>query len=56
MCPHLSLIILERDKRNWIGGRIGNEQFYGETVVTGAGIGRKKTDTLLMKLLKIQME
>lgn len=52
LCPHLSLIILERDKRNWIGGRIGNEQFYGETVVTGAGIGRKKTDKLLMKLLK----
>lgn len=52
MCPHLSLIILERDKRNWIGGRIGNDQFYGETVVIGAGVGRKKKDTLLMKLLK----
>ena len=52
MCPTLSFVVLERVKKEWIGGRIGNDQFYGNTVVVGAGVGRKKKDVLLVKLLK----
>lgn len=52
MCPRLSFVILERDKKEWIGGRIGNDQFYGNSVVVGAGVGRKQKDKLLIKLLK----
>ena len=42
---------LEKYKKNWIGGRTSNEMFYGTEIVTGAGIGRKKKDKLLYKLL-----
>jgi len=35
-----------------LGGRMGNETFYGTSVVTGAGIGRKDKDDLIEKLLK----
>ena len=52
MNPKKTFIIIERDKKDWIGGRIGNEDFYGTQVVTGAGIGRKNKDILLIKLLK----
>ena len=44
-------IILEKYKKEWIGGRTSNDMFYGTEVVTGAGIGRKKKDKLLYKLL-----
>ena len=50
--PDYSFLILEQYKKNWIGGRIGNEDFYGTQVVTGAGIGRKDTNHLLIKLLR----
>ena len=50
--PALSVLILEKNKKEWIGGRTGNEQFYGSEVVTGAGIGRKNKDYLLVDLLK----
>ena len=43
------LVILE--KENQIGGRAGNEVFYGANIVTGAGIGRKRKDKLLMSLM-----
>ena len=46
-----SFLILEKYKKNWIGGRTSNEMFYGTEIVTGAGIGRKKKDKLLYKLL-----
>jgi thioredoxin reductase len=49
--PSTSFLILEKYKKNWIGGRTSNEQFYGTEIVTGAGIGRKNKDKLLHKLL-----
>jgi hypothetical protein len=51
MSPNTSFIILEKFKKKWIGGRTSNECFYGEEIVTGAGIGRRKKDKLLHKLL-----
>jgi len=47
-----SFVILEKYKKNWIGGRTSNEMFCGTEVVTGAGVVRKKKDVLLVKLLK----
>ncbi len=49
--PGTSFIILEKYKKQWIGGRTSNELFYGTDIVTGAGIGRTKKDKLLRKLL-----
>jgi hypothetical protein len=49
--PNTSFMILEKHKKNWIGGRTSNEMFYGTEIVTGAGIGRKTKDKLLHKLL-----
>jgi len=39
--PDTSFLVLEKHKKQWIGGRASNEMFYGTQVVTGAGIGRK---------------
>lgn len=50
--PALSVLILEKNKKQWIGGRTSNEPFYGTQVVTGAGIVRKNKDYLLVKLIK----
>jgi len=49
--PNTSFLILEKYKKNWIGGRTSNEEFYNTEIVTGAGIGRKGKDKLLHKLL-----
>ena len=49
--PNTSFLILEKYKKQMIGGRTSNEQFYGTEIVTGAGIGRKSKDKLLHKLL-----
>jgi hypothetical protein len=46
-----SFLILEKHKKEWIGGRTSNEMFYGTQVVTGAGIGRKDKDKLLIELM-----
>jgi hypothetical protein len=51
MSPSTSFIILEKYKKNWIGGRTSNDVFYGTRIVTGAGIGRKNKDKLLIHLL-----
>jgi hypothetical protein len=51
MAPEKSFLILEKHKKEWIGGRSSNETFYGTQIVTGAGIGRKKKDKLLIHLL-----
>lgn len=51
MAPDKSILVLEKYKKQWIGGRLNNEEFYGTTVVTGAGIGRKNKDYLLQELL-----
>jgi len=50
--PRINLLVLERNREGYLGGRTGNELFEGEKVVTGAGIGRKNKDKLLIKLLK----
>jgi hypothetical protein len=50
--PHASILILERNREGYLGGRTGNDIFEGEKIVTGAGIGRKHKDKLLIKLLK----
>lgn len=46
-----SFLILEKHNKQWIGGRTSNEMFYGTQIVTGAGIGRKNKDKLLIKLM-----
>jgi len=51
MSPSTSFVILEKNKKKWIGGRTNNEMFYGTRVVTGAGVGRKNKDKLLIHLL-----
>jgi len=50
--PNTSFLILEKFHKEWIGGRTSNETFYGTQVVTGAGIGRKDTNPLLIHLMK----
>lgn len=50
--PTTSFAILEKYKKNWIGGRTSNDDFYETEIVTGAGIGRKSKDKLLVALLK----
>jgi len=52
LSPNTSFLILEKHKRQWIGGRSSNEMFYGTSVVTGAGVGRKNKDTLLIQLME----
>ena len=49
--PHTSFLLLEKYKKNWIGGRTSNDTFYGAEVVTGAGIGRRSKDKWLYALL-----
>jgi hypothetical protein len=49
--PNTSFLILEKYKKEWIGGRTSNETFYGTEIVTGAGIGRKDTNPLLIHLM-----
>ena len=52
MNPNASVIVLEKQHKKWAGGRTGNDNFRGTSIVTGAGIGRKRKDKLLIKLLK----
>ncbi len=48
--PGANVVVLEGGHR--LGGRAGNVMFRGQSVVCGAGIGRKKKDALLQALLK----
>lgn len=50
--PKTTFLILEKYKKQWVGGRVNNEDFYGTQIVTGAGIGRGDTNPLLIQLLK----
>ena len=52
MFPKINLLVLESNKREFIGGRIGNYKFYGQDIVIAAGVGREDTNELLIKLLK----
>jgi hypothetical protein len=47
-----TFLILEKTPKKWMGGRAGNETFYGADVVVGAGVGRKNKDHVLIQLLK----
>ena len=49
--PNIRFLILEKYKKNWIGGRVNSESFYGVDIVTGAGVGRKDTNPLLINLM-----
>ena len=49
--PLVSFIILEKYPKKYVGGRIGNDTFYGTEIVRGAGIGRAQKDILLQQLL-----
>jgi hypothetical protein len=49
--PETSFLVLEKYKKEWIGGRSTNEMFHGTSIVTGAGVGRKDKDKLLIKLM-----
>jgi hypothetical protein len=49
--PDITFLILEKYKKNWIGGRVSSEKFFGVDVVTGAGVGRKDTNPLLIELM-----
>lgn len=46
-----SVIILEKNPKSGLGGRIGTEMFHGVEIKSGAGIGRS-TDKILIGLLK----
>lgn len=50
--PNTTLLILEKNSKQWLGGRAGNDTFYGADVVVGAGVGRKGKDHALIQLLK----
>jgi hypothetical protein len=50
--PNTTFLILEKNKKEWLGGRIGNDTFYGADIVVGAGVGRKSKDHALLQLLK----
>lgn len=52
MAPETKVLVLERHKKQWLGGRMSNEMFQGTQVVTGAGVGRKDKDHLLIQLLR----
>lgn len=49
--PKISLLILEKNSREHLGGRANTQHFYGTRILIGAGIGRLKKDKLLAKLL-----
>jgi UDP-galactopyranose mutase len=50
--PKTSFVILEKYKKQWVGGRVNNFEFYGTQLVTGAGVGRGDTNPLLIQMLK----
>jgi hypothetical protein len=50
-CPNTSFLVLEKYKKDWIGGRTSNEMFYGTEIVTGAGVGRLDKNPLLINLM-----
>jgi hypothetical protein len=50
--PDISLLILEKNSREHLGGRANTQHFYGTRIVIGAGIGRLNKDKLLAKLLR----
>lgn len=52
LSPNTRFVVLEKYKKNWLGGRMNTELFYDTPIVTGAGVIRKKKDTFLMNLIR----
>lgn len=52
LAPNKRIVILEKSGKAGLGGRAGNEMFYGTELAIGAGVGRKHKDRLLLQLLK----
>lgn len=52
LSPTTKFLILEKNEKKYIGGRANNEMFYGQSIATGAGIGRRKKDLLLYNLMQ----
>jgi hypothetical protein len=50
--PHANILVVEKNPKEWLGGRMRNVDFHGVSVASGAGVGRKEKDKLLIKLLK----
>lgn len=50
--PMARVLVLEGKVSGYLGGRIGNDTFYGATIVTGAGVARKRKDKFLRRLLR----
>jgi hypothetical protein len=51
LSPKTSILILERNGKAGIGGRMGTVSFQGTDVAIGAGIGRKAKDKRLLALV-----
>lgn len=52
LAPTKTILILEKNNKHAIGGRAGNDMFYGTELAIGAGVGRKHKDHNLIQLLK----
>jgi hypothetical protein len=50
--PKISLLVIEQNKREHVGGRANSELFYGAKISIGAGVGRTKKDKLLAGLMR----
>ena len=50
--PTAKFIILEKNNKKHIGGRMNVYNFHGNNINIGAGVGRKDKDYLLINLLK----
>lgn len=48
---NIPFLVLEKSNKKNIGGRMGSPLFHGTHVAKGAGVGRKKKDKLLIRLL-----
>ena len=49
--PKISLLVIEQNSKEHLGGRANTELFYGTKIAIGAGIGRTKKDKLLAQLM-----
>jgi hypothetical protein len=52
MSPNTKYLILEKNNKQSIGGRINTSSYYGASIVYGAGIGRDDTNPILKKLMR----
>jgi len=50
LSPKTSVLVIERENVKNLGGRMVVKDFYGVPVNGGAGVGRKRKDTLLVEL------